>query len=97
VAKFWLVYPANDQCIPIPAQNGITFTLNAMNACADWILGTLPFLMVKNLRLSFSTKILVAGILAFAAVYVILTSNFKHLQLTLSQWEHSHDRKDKIR
>lgn len=43
-----------------------------MNACADWILGTLPVFMVKNLRLSLLTKVLIAGILAFAAVYVLL-------------------------
>jgi hypothetical protein len=83
VSTFWLVYPANDQCIPIPAQNGITFALNAMNACTDWILGTLPFFMVKNLNLSFSAKMLVAGILAFAAVYVTLPSIFNHRQLTV--------------
>ena len=71
VSTFWLVHPANDRCIPVPTQNGITFALNAMNACTDWILGTLPFFMVKNLNLSFGTKIMVAGLLAFAALYVM--------------------------
>lgn len=70
VNSFWLVYPSNDKCIPIPAQEGITYALNAMNACTDWILGTLPFFMVRHLNMSFRTKILVVGILAFAAVYV---------------------------
>jgi hypothetical protein len=69
VYTFWTIYPANDQCIPIPAQNGITFTLNALNACTDWILGTLPFFIVRSLNLSFRTKMMVAGLLAFAAVY----------------------------
>lgn len=68
VNSFWLVYPSNDKCIPIPAQEGITYALNAMNACTDWILGTLPFFMVRHLNMSFRTKILVVGILAFAAV-----------------------------
>ncbi|OAL05204.1 hypothetical protein IQ06DRAFT_66478 [Phaeosphaeriaceae sp. SRC1lsM3a] len=68
VNTFWLVYPANNRCIPIPAQNGITFALNAMNACTDWILGTLPFFMVRHLNMSFRTKMLVVAILAFAAV-----------------------------
>jgi hypothetical protein len=95
VSTFWLVYPANDQCIPIPAQNGITFTLNALNACTDWILGTLPFFIVKNLDLSFPTKMLVAGILAFAAVYVMLLSAGDR-QLTLSKWKHRYDCKDEV-
>lgn len=70
VNTFWLVYPANNRCIPIPASNGITFALNAMNACTDWILGTLPFFMVRHLNMSFRTKMLVVAILAFAAVFV---------------------------
>jgi hypothetical protein len=82
VSTFWLIYPANDQCIPIPAQSGITYALNAMNACTDWILGTLPFFMVRSLNLTFTTKMLVAGILAFAAVYVALPSTFNSRQLT---------------
>jgi hypothetical protein len=45
-----------------------------MNACTDWILGTLPFFWVKNLNLSFATKMMVAGLLAFAAVFVLLVS-----------------------
>ena len=68
VSTFWLIYPANENCIPVVAQNGLAFTLNALNACADWTLGTIPFFLVKNLQLSFLTKMLVAGILAFAAV-----------------------------
>jgi hypothetical protein len=69
VYTFWTIYPANDHCIPVPAQSGITFTLNAMNACTDWILGTLPFFIVRSMNLSFRTKTMVAGLLAFAAVY----------------------------
>jgi hypothetical protein len=82
VSTFWTIYPANDQCIPKPAQNGITFALNAMNACTDWILGTLPFFMVRHLNLSFRTKMMVASLLAFAAVYVVFRSFFYHPQLT---------------
>jgi hypothetical protein len=83
VSTFWTVYPANDRCIPIRAQNSITFTLNAMNACADWILGTIPFFMVKHLHLSFMTKMLVASILAFAAVYVLQLSSSTTRRLIL--------------
>jgi hypothetical protein len=55
-----------------------------MNACTDWILGTLPFFMVRRLNLSFSTKMQVAGLLAFAAVYVKFLLILNHLQLTYS-------------
>ncbi|KAH7384401.1 hypothetical protein DE146DRAFT_636509 [Phaeosphaeria sp. MPI-PUGE-AT-0046c] len=99
VNTFWTIYPANDRCIPIPAQNGITFTLNALNACTDWILGTLPFFMVRHLNMSFSTKMLVGGILAFAAIgstgtivrmkYVKNLTNgpeFLHVVIDVSIW-----------
>ena len=39
-----------------------------MNAAADWVLGTLPFLIVWDLQMKLKTKALVAGILAFAAI-----------------------------
>jgi hypothetical protein len=95
VSTFWLIYPSNDRCIPIPAQTGITFTLNALNACTDWILGTLPFFIVKDLDLSFRTKMLVAGILAFAAVYVMCLSAC-YRQLTSSKRKHRYDCKDEV-
>ncbi|KAJ4342006.1 hypothetical protein N0V87_001332 [Didymella glomerata] len=42
--------------------------LMAVNAAADWILGTLPFFIVWDLQMKLKTKLLVAGILAFAAI-----------------------------
>jgi hypothetical protein len=47
---------------------GITYALAAVNAAADWAFGLLPFFIVWDLKMKLKTKILVAGILAFAAI-----------------------------
>jgi hypothetical protein len=47
---------------------GITYALAAVNAAADWAFGTLPIFIVWDLEMKFKTKVLVAGILAFAAI-----------------------------
>jgi hypothetical protein len=40
----------------------------AVNAAADWAFGTLPFFIVWDLKMKLKTKLLVVGILAFAAI-----------------------------
>jgi hypothetical protein len=47
---------------------GITYALAAVNAAADWAFGTLPFFIVWDLNMKLKTKLLVGGILAFAAI-----------------------------
>jgi hypothetical protein len=47
---------------------GITYALAAVNAAADWAFGTLPLFIVWDLKMKLKTKLLVAGILAFAAI-----------------------------
>ncbi|KAF2659888.1 hypothetical protein K491DRAFT_712185 [Lophiostoma macrostomum CBS 122681] len=68
VSEFWNVHPASEKCIPKSATLGLTYALAAINAFADWTFGTLPFLIVWDLQMSVKTKIMVAGILAFAAI-----------------------------
>jgi hypothetical protein len=47
---------------------GITYALAAVNAAADWAFGTLPLFIVWDLKMKLKTKLLVGGILAFAAI-----------------------------
>jgi hypothetical protein len=70
VSEFWNNHPASEKCIPKGPTLGITYALAALNAIADWALGLLPFFIVWGLEMKKKTKFLVAGILAFAAMYV---------------------------
>lgn len=47
-----------------------TYCASTLNALADWIFGLLPIFIVRDLQMSKRTKIMVAGILGFAALYV---------------------------
>ncbi|PVI02586.1 hypothetical protein DM02DRAFT_589253 [Periconia macrospinosa] len=69
VSEFWNNHPASNKCIPHAPTQGISYALAAVNAMADWTFGILPFFIVLDLEgMAFKTKILVAGILAFAAI-----------------------------
>jgi hypothetical protein len=68
VSEFWNNHPASQKCMPKATTLGITYALAAVNAAADWALGTLPFFIVWDLKMKFKMKLLVAGILAFAAI-----------------------------
>jgi hypothetical protein len=65
---FWNHYPASEKCLPKGPTLGITYALAAVNAAADWAFGTLPIFIVWDLEMKFRTKVMVAGILAFAAI-----------------------------
>ncbi|KAI4908371.1 hypothetical protein J4E90_008996 [Alternaria incomplexa] len=68
ISDFWNVHPASDRCIHNGPTLGITYALAAINAMADWAFGLLPFFIVWGLEMRTKTKLLVAGILAFAAI-----------------------------
>ncbi|KAH6633241.1 hypothetical protein C7974DRAFT_168024 [Boeremia exigua] len=68
ISEVWNNHPASDKCLPAGPTKGITYALAAVNATADWALGTLPFFIVWDLQMKRKVKILVAGILAFAAI-----------------------------
>ncbi|KAF2110656.1 hypothetical protein BDV96DRAFT_615180 [Lophiotrema nucula] len=68
VSEFWKNHPASSKCIPKAPTLGITYALAAVNASADWVFGTLPFFIVWDLQMNLKTKLLVAGILTFAAI-----------------------------
>jgi hypothetical protein len=68
VSEFWINHPASTKCLPKATTLGITYALAAVNAAADWAFGILPFFIVWDLKMKVKMKILVAGILAFAAI-----------------------------
>lgn len=68
VSEFWNNHPSSSKCLPEGPTQGITYALAAVNAFADWAFGILPFFIVWNLQMTVKTKLLVAGILAFAAM-----------------------------
>ncbi|XPS69423.1 hypothetical protein M3J07_001684 [Ascochyta lentis] len=68
VSEFWNNHPASEKCISAGPTKGISYAIAAVNAAADWVLGTLPFFIVWDLQMKLKTKMLVAGILAFAAI-----------------------------
>ncbi|KAL6703667.1 hypothetical protein ACN47E_009441 [Coniothyrium glycines] len=68
ISVFWNEHPASPKCLPRGPTLGITYAIAAVNAAADWALGTLPFFIVWDLEMKTKTKFLVAGILAFAAI-----------------------------
>ncbi|CAO2655567.1 Nn.00g043700.m01.CDS01 [Neocucurbitaria sp. VM-36] len=68
INEFWTNHPASNKCLPKGLTLGITYALAAVNAAADWAFGTLPFFIVWDLKMKLKTKLLVTGILAFAAI-----------------------------
>ncbi|KAH8725008.1 hypothetical protein GQ44DRAFT_739818 [Phaeosphaeriaceae sp. PMI808] len=68
ISEFWINHPASNKCLSKGPTIGITYTLAAVNAAADWAFGILPFFIVWGSEMKFKTKMLVAGILAFAAI-----------------------------
>ncbi|KAF1845062.1 uncharacterized protein K460DRAFT_282288 [Cucurbitaria berberidis CBS 394.84] len=68
ITEFWENHPASKKCLPKGPTLGITYALAVVNAAADWAFGTLPFFIVWDLEMKLKTKLLIAGILAFAAI-----------------------------
>jgi hypothetical protein len=68
VSAFWNEHPSSSKCIERGPTLGITYALATVNALADWGFGLLPFFIVWGLDMKMNTKLLVAGILAFAAM-----------------------------
>ncbi|RMZ74533.1 integral membrane [Pyrenophora seminiperda CCB06] len=68
ISEFWNEHPASSHCLSNGPTLGISYSLSVINAIADWALGLLPCFIVWKMNLRMKTKILVAGILAFAAI-----------------------------
>lgn len=65
---FWTESPGAPTCISPRAIVITTYLASILNAGADWTFGILPIFIVKDLKISRRQKVVVAGILAFAAM-----------------------------
>ncbi|RMX98723.1 hypothetical protein D0867_12341 [Hortaea werneckii] len=66
--SWWSLDPNDGRCLSWHYMGGFAYTISVLNVIADWIYGILPAFIVKDLVMSKRQKIMVAGILAFAAI-----------------------------
>jgi hypothetical protein len=71
IRSYWDISPrAKGKCWNDQIVLGLTYVASIINCAADWVIGILPIFIVWSLRMPPKTKILVACILGFAAMYV---------------------------
>ncbi|KAI1492504.1 hypothetical protein F5X96DRAFT_381210 [Biscogniauxia mediterranea] len=70
VQYYWLRYPdvIDGTCLSEQTILGSTYAASAINACADWILGLIPIVLVWNLDITKKAKFTVASILALGSI-----------------------------
>ncbi|KAK8177359.1 integral membrane protein [Phyllosticta citrichinensis] len=68
VQTFWTIAPNNEHCLAPTTVVAFTYTASGLSSCADWVYGILPAFIVWDLQMNKRTKIVVVGILSFAAI-----------------------------
>ncbi|EKG12308.1 hypothetical protein MPH_10613 [Macrophomina phaseolina MS6] len=68
VSSFWTIKPNNDGCLPLDAIAGIAYAAAVLGSISDWTFGILPGFIVYDLQMNKRTKLVVVGILGFAAI-----------------------------
>lgn len=69
ISYWWDLNPNHHgTCISASFVADTTYVVSALNAVADWVFGTLPIFIVKDLQMKTSSKVIVATILGFAAL-----------------------------
>ena len=68
VNSIWNDSPVGPRCLKHSVHMGITYFVGVTGAASDWVFGTLPFFIVWGMDMDVKAKMLVAGILAFAAM-----------------------------
>ncbi|KAF2141892.1 uncharacterized protein K452DRAFT_326918 [Aplosporella prunicola CBS 121167] len=68
VHTFWTIRPNNPNCLPRDTVANVTYAASALASFADWTFGILPGFIVWDLHMNKRTKIVVVGILGFAAI-----------------------------
>ncbi len=68
VTSVWNDSPVGPKCLKHNVHMGITYLVGVAGAGSDWVFGILPFFIVWGMDMKFKQKLLVAGILAFAAM-----------------------------
>lgn len=69
VSFWWDLDPTHTgRCLSPTVISNMNMTCSVMNAFADWIFGTLPIFIVKDLQMKTSVKVAVCAIIGFAAM-----------------------------
>lgn len=69
ISYWWDLNPSHHgRCIAASAVTDVTYVVSALNAVADWVSGTLPIFIVKDLQMQNSAKVMVVFLLGFAAL-----------------------------
>ncbi|KAK7606994.1 hypothetical protein BKA81DRAFT_304393 [Phyllosticta paracitricarpa] len=68
VQTFWTIAPNNEHCLAPTTVVAFTYAASGLSSCADWIYGILPAFIVWDLQMNNRTKVVVVGILSFAAI-----------------------------
>lgn len=68
ISVWWHLTGHEGHCINSHIFVAITFTASSLNSTADWVFGTIPILIVRDLQMNLKTKAIVATLLGFAAV-----------------------------
>ncbi|KAK7962769.1 uncharacterized protein PG986_003594 [Apiospora aurea] len=69
IDTFWNISPrAPGKCWDYRVMQTLTHVASSLNCFADWILGIIPFFIVRSLNITRPTKALVAWLLCFAAI-----------------------------
>jgi hypothetical protein len=89
-----MVAGVTGSCIPKHYIVGSTYAQGVLSAVVDWTLGIMPIFLVWNLQMNTRTKISVALILAFGAVYdpqVLFLRNTNYSLAAVALWQLSSD------
>lgn len=69
ISAWWEISPGRiPQCINMDIILISTYIASGLTAVLDWTIGIIPFFIVKDLNMPRNRKLMVAGILAFAAM-----------------------------
>jgi hypothetical protein len=60
--------PERKGCVSPKVIAYMTYAASGINAVADWVFGLLPIFIIKDLQMSRRIKIIVNGLLSFAAM-----------------------------
>ncbi|KAF2083835.1 hypothetical protein K490DRAFT_76255 [Saccharata proteae CBS 121410] len=68
ISTYWTLQPNNVHCLPADTVANLTYAASALGSVADWVFGTLPAFIIWDLHMNPRTKLVVCGILGFAAI-----------------------------
>ena len=68
VSAWWMLGPSSHSCIDAKIITGATYCASVINSIADMTFGILPIFIICGLEMKKKQKLMVGGLLAFAAM-----------------------------